>query len=306
MKDKCNREIKNIRFSITSKCNYNCLYCDKEGYVQQGRELTVDEITKICYILAKILKVKRIKLTGGEPLCRKEVIQIVQNIYDLGLYDDISITTNGYLLLEKAQDLINVGLNRVNVSLCSLKPERYSFITGSNSLPRILEGLKKAQDVGLHPIKLNFVMLKGINDDELEDMINFCANTGYILQLIELHDFSDAIGKTKEIYDKYYLNLEKIIDDISKRAIDIKVRKDMQNRKVFRLPNNAIVETVHPSHDFCMGCTKLRVSSDGKVFGCLYAANLGKDFISDLEESISLNKYEMLLKEIIDSREPHY
>ena len=103
MKDNYNRNIKHIRFSITSKCQYSCLYCDSEGY-SRTHELTVEEITKLCKILAEILDVTRIKFTGGEPLCREEIVQIIQNVSDLQLYKDISMTTNGLLLSEKAED----------------------------------------------------------------------------------------------------------------------------------------------------------------------------------------------------------
>ena len=154
MKDKCNREIKHIRFSITSKCNYNCIYCDQEGFIPKTSDLTVDEITKLCKILAEILNVTRIKFTGGEPLCREEIGQIIKNVSDLHLYKDISMTTNGLLLYEKAQELYNAGLNRINVSLGSLKPEVYKEIYGSDSLEKVLKGLKKAKEVGFNPIKL--------------------------------------------------------------------------------------------------------------------------------------------------------
>ena len=216
MKDKCNREIKHIRFSITSKCNFKCVYCDREGFTPKTSELTVDEITKLCKILAEILNVTRIKFTGGEPLCREEIIQIIQNVSDLHLYKDISMTTNGLLLYEKAQELYNAGLNRINVSLGSLKPEVYKEIYGSDSLEKTLKGLKKAKEVGFNPIKLNFVIMKGINDDELETMYEFCGKNGFILQLIELHEVSDAVGGNGEFYKKHHLDVKPIIEDLIK------------------------------------------------------------------------------------------
>ena len=144
MKDNYNRTIKHIRFSITSKCQYSCLYCDREGY-SRTHELTVEEITKLCKILAEILNVTRIKFTGGEPLCREEIIQIIQNVSDLQIYKDISMTTNGLLLYEKAEELYKAGLNRINVSLASLQPEVYKKIYGSDSLKTVLKGLQKAK-----------------------------------------------------------------------------------------------------------------------------------------------------------------
>lgn len=305
MKDNFNRQIKHIRFSITSKCQYSCLYCDSEGY-SKTNELTVEEITKLCKILAEILNVTRIKFTGGEPLCREEIIQIIRNVADLQLYKDISITTNGLLLLEKAEELHEAGLNRINVSLASLKPMVYKKVYGSDTLSRVLEGLQKAKQVGFNPIKLNFVMMKGINDDELEDMINFCAENNFILQLIELHEVSEAVGGNTVFYDKYHLDLKPIIEKLELKAEETIIRGSMQNRKVFILPNSAVIETITPSHEFCMGCTKLRIGCDGNLFGCLYRSDIGKNIKEALRNHLSLSKYEQIVKQVVDSREPYF
>ncbi|MFX0174589.1 MAG: GTP 3',8-cyclase MoaA [Candidatus Hodarchaeota archaeon] len=306
MKDKCNREIKHIRFSITSKCNYNCIYCDQEGFIPKTSELTVDEITKLCKILAEILNVTRIKFTGGEPLCREEVVHIIKNVSDLHLYKDISMTTNGLLLYEKAEELYKAGLNRINVPLGSLNPEIYNKIYGSNSLKKVLKGLKKAKEVGFNPIKLNFVLMKGLNDDELDNMVEFCGKNGYILQLIELHEVSDSVGGNGDFYKKHHLDVKPIIEELESKAKKIIIRGSMQNRKVFELDNSAIVETITPSHEFCMGCTKLRVGCDGNLFGCLYRSDLGKNIKEALRNHHSLSKYEQIVKQVVDSREPYY
>jgi len=306
MKDKCNREIKHIRLSVTENCAYNCIYCDKEGFIPKEKELTVKEITKLCQLLSKVLKVTRIKLTGGEPLCRKEIVEIVRNIRDLGLYKDISMTTNGVFLYEMAEDLFNVGLNRINISLCSLKSNIYEEITGSNTLELVLRGIDKAKEVGFNPIKINYVMLKGLNDNELDDMIEFSAKNGVILQLIELHSKSDAVGKEKKFYDKYHVDLEDKIYALERKANNVKIRGIMQNRKVIFLANGAVIEAIHPGHDFCMGCTKLRVGCDGNLFGCLYRSDLGKNVKKDLHKNPSLAKFVNILKEVVDLREPYY
>jgi len=305
MKDNYNRNIKHIRFSITSKCQYSCLYCDSEGY-SRTHELTVEEITKLCKILAEILDVTRIKFTGGEPLCREEIIQIIQNVSDLQIYKDISMTTNGLLLSEMAEELYKAGLNRINVSLASLQPEVYSKVYGSDTLKTVLKGLQKAKEVGFNPIKLNFVLMKGINDHELEDFIDFCAKNGYILQLIELHKVSDAVGGNGDFYKKHHLDLKPIIEELESRAEKTKVRGSMQNRRVFILPNSSVIETITPSHEFCMGCTKLRVGCDGNLFGCLYRSDLGKNIKEALRNHHSLSKYEHIVKQVVDSREPYY
>ncbi|MFW9818894.1 MAG: GTP 3',8-cyclase MoaA [Candidatus Thorarchaeota archaeon] len=306
MKDKCDREIKHIRFSITSNCNYSCIYCDQEGFIPKTSELTVDEITKLCKILAEILHVTKIKITGGEPLCREEIIQIIKNISDLQLYKDISMTTNGFFLYEKAEDLYKAGLNRINVSLGTLNSETYNKIYGSDSLEDVVKGLKKAKDVGFSPIKLNFVIMKGINDNELENMMAFCGENGYILQLIELHEVSDAVVGNGEFYKKHYVDIKPIIEDFESKAEQILIRGSMQNRKVFVLPKSVVVETITPSHEFCMGCTKLRIGCDGNLFGCLYRSDLGKNIKEALRNHHSLSKYEQIVKQVVDSREPYY
>jgi len=266
----------------------------------------VDEIIKLCKILAEILNVTRIKFTGGEPLCREEIGQIIKNISDLHLYKDISMTTNGLLLYEKAEELYNAGLNRINVSLGSLKPEVYKEIYGSDSLEKVLKGLKKAKEVGFNPIKLNFVIMKGINDDELETMYEFCGKNGFILQLIELHEVSDAVGGNGEFYKKHHLDVKPIIEELESRAVKTIIRGSMQNRKVFTLPNSTIVETIVPGHEFCMGCTKLRVGCDGDLFGCLFRSDLGRNLKEALHNHHSLEKYEQIVKQVVDSREPYY
>lgn len=306
MKDKSNREIKHIRFSITSTCNYNCIYCDQEGFIPKTSELTVDEITKLCKILAEILNVTRIKFTGGEPLCREEIVHIIKNVSDLHLYKDISMTTNGLLLYEKAEELYKAGLNRINVSLSSLNPEVYKKIYRSDSLEKVLKGLQRAKEVGFNPIKLNFVLMKGINDDELDTMIEFCGKSGYILQLIELHEVSDAVGGNGDFYKQYHLDVKPIIEDLELKAIKKIVRGSMQNRSVFILPNGATIETITPSHEFCMGCSKLRLACDGNLFGCLYRSDLGKSLKEALYKHHSLSKYEQIVKQVVDSREPYY
>ncbi|MHA1149932.1 MAG: GTP 3',8-cyclase MoaA [Promethearchaeota archaeon] len=306
MKDNNNREIKHIRFSVTSKCNYKCIYCDKEGFIPKTSTLNVEEITRLCKILAEVLKVTRIKFTGGEPLCREEIIEIINNVYKLNLYKDISLTTNGYYLYDLAVSLKKAGLNRINISLSSLKPNTYKKIYGFNSLDIVLKGLKKAVKVGFSPIKLNYVIMKGINDNELGDMIEFCAKGGYILQLIELHKVSKEVANDNGFYKKYHLDINPIIDDLESKAEKIIIRGNMQNRKTFILSNSAVIETISPSHNFCLGCTKLRVGCDGNLFGCLYRSDLGKNLKEALHKHYSLGKYEQIVKKVIESREPYY
>jgi cyclic pyranopterin phosphate synthase len=306
MKDNCNREIKHIRFSVTSKCNYNCIYCDHEGFLPKTTELSVNEITQLCRILAQILKVTKIKFTGGEPLLREEIVEIIRNVSDLKLYKDISMTTNGFNLADKAQDLYDAGLNRINVSLGTLKPDIYKIIYGSDSFNHVIKGLMKAKEVGLKPLKLNYVVLKGINDQEFSNMVNFCGENDFVLQLIELHKASRAVNQNNGFYERYYYDVSPIIKDLENSAIHIETRGNMQNRKVFTLPNSAKVETITPGHEFCMGCTKLRVGCDGNLFGCLFRSDLGTNIKEALKNNHSLSSYERIVKQVVETREPYY
>jgi cyclic pyranopterin phosphate synthase len=148
--------------------------------------------------------------------------------------------------------------------------------------------------------------MKGLNDNEFEDILNFCAKNGFILQLIELHKVSDVLGGNGDFYDKHHLDINPIIKDLESRATKTIVRGSMQNRKVFILPNSAVIETITPSHEFCMGCTKLRVGCDGNLFGCLYRSDLGKNIKDALRDHQSLSKYEQIVKQVVDSREPFF
>ena len=225
----------------------------------------------------------------------------------MGLYNDISMTTNGFRLGEMAQDMADVGLDRVNVSLCSLNPKTYERITGVNGLKEVLRGLKAAKEAGLSPIKINFVIMKGLNANEFDDMIEFCGENGYILQLIELHKESDAIERDNgKFYDKYHKEVIPIIENLEKKALETIVRDNMQNRKIFVMPNNTVIETVVPSHEFCMGCTKLRVGCDGRIFGCLFRSDLGQNVKKELHNHCTISKFRKIVQEVVDSREPYY
>ncbi len=169
-----------------------------------------------------------------------------------------------------------------------------------------MKGLQKSKEVGFNPIKLNFVVMKGLNDNELEDMIAYCAKNSFILQIIELHKVSEVIGGNLEFYEKHHLDIKPIIENLELLAKEVKVRGSMQNRKVITLSNGTVVETITPSHEFCMGCTKLRVGCDGNLFGCLYRSDLGKNIKEALQNHHSLSKYEQIVKEVLETREPYY
>jgi len=197
--DAFGREITSLRFALTSRCNLNCIYCHAEGEERGGsdatKEISADLVVKVAKVASQRFSVRKVKFSGGEPLLRGDLAEIIQRIR--AYEDEISLTTNGTLLREKASELADAGLDRVNVSLDTLNPEKYDFITRTKgNLSRVIDGIYAAVDANLTPVKLNMVLLKGINDGEIWEMMDFVRDfngkngkDALILQLIELMPF---------------------------------------------------------------------------------------------------------------------
>ncbi len=245
-----------LRISVTKRCNLECPYCHREGILDDGPEISLEKILSIVEA-AKTLGIENVKITGGEPLLRDEIIDIVSGISGMGI-SDISLTTNGLLLDKYANHLHKAGLDRVNIGCDSL-----SSTVLMKNMTSIKEGLDAAFESGLSPIKLNMVVLAGLNEHEIEDMIEFTGNKGIILQLIELIDTDD------QYYKEHYYSLDKIEERLNARAVDVK-KRGMHNRMQYNL-GDAVVEVVRPlKKGFCDGCMRLRVTSDGKLKPCLF------------------------------------
>ena len=288
--DRYGRLIRHLRISVTSKCNLSCIYCHMEGENPSDDELSVEEIALICKAFYD-LGVEKVKITGGEPLLRKDIVEIVQ---EMPPFKDISIVTNGILLSKLAYDLKDAGLDRVNVSLDTLNESKYKIITGKNMLKNVIEGIYSACDAGLFPIKLNMVVLKGINDDEIEDLLEFASKfnkdgINVILQLIEVVNMPE-----------YYVDLSELESRFSKIAEKVIVR-GLHGRKQYVFGNKA-VEFVRPFHgEFCMHCTRIRVTSDGKIKPCL----LRNDNLIDLR-GLSYEEIVEAIKKAVALREPFF
>jgi cyclic pyranopterin phosphate synthase len=299
--DNCNRPVLNLRISVTQKCDKHCPYCHREGERNPSTLMAVDEVVRIVRI-AISLGVSRVKLTGGEPLLRKEIVEIVKGISGLEGLTDLSITTNGTHLKELAKDLKAAGLERVNISLPTLDPKVYSEVMGGN-LQDALDGIKAAVDVGLKPVKLNMLLLKGINDQEVEKMMCFAAQTGTILQMIEL----EPINLGEGYYESHHLGLDIIEDKLEKLAVEKQVRKFMQKRRVYTLPD-VKVELIRPieNTEFCANCTRIRVTSDGKIKPCLMRSDNLVDFLTPMRNGADDEKITKIFIEAVKKREPYY
>ncbi|MFQ6136787.1 MAG: GTP 3',8-cyclase MoaA [Candidatus Hydrothermarchaeales archaeon] len=301
--DRFGRPLTSMRISITSRCNLDCLYCHQEGIPKDNSsEMTAEEIGRIVGICADY-GVRKVKITGGEPLLRKDVCEIIGFISNNNGIKDLSMTTNGVFLEKYAQGLKDAGLDRVNVSLDSIRPEIFSRVT-KGDLTKVIAGIKKAVDVGLNPVKLNMVALKDINIDEIRDMIKFASETGAILQLIGLMDSEFS----RDIFEKYYYDLRPLEKEFEKEATDIYVRKFMHGRTKYVLDRGTEVEVVFPMHNtnFCANCTRMRVTADGKFKPCLMRSDNLVDFLTPMRNGASDSDLEEIFKEAMRNREPYF
>jgi cyclic pyranopterin phosphate synthase len=299
--DNYERPVLNLRVSVTQKCDKHCPYCHREGETNPSTVMTVDEIVRIVRI-AISLGISRVKLTGGEPLLRKEIVEIVRGINGLEGLTDLSMTTNGAYMKGLAKDLKKAGLNRVNVSLPTLDPNVYNNLMGGD-LQDAIEGVKAAVEAGLHPVKLNMLVLKNVNDGEIEKLIQFAAQTGTILQLIEL----EPINLSKKYYMRYHLSLDEIEQKLKKLASETRIRKYMQKRRVYVLPK-VNVELIRPieNTEFCANCTRIRVTSDGKLKPCLMRKDNLVDILTPLRNGADDKKLTDTFIEAVKKREPYY
>lgn len=301
VKDKYDRPILSLRITLTNRCNVNCIYCHHDGMRSSKNEMTPDEIYKICQI-AKRIGVRKIRLSGGEPLIRKDIVEIISKINSIG-FNDISITTNGILLEEYAQDLKNAGLDRVNVSLDTLNPETYEFITKKDYLDAAKRGILKSVDVGLYPVKINMVIMKDINEHEIRDMFKFCKDHEMVLQLIELIESENC--DDDKFSAEYHYKLDVVEERLSDMADDVKEREFMQGRRKYYI-NGGEIEVVKPvdNSKFCANCTRLRVTPDGKIKPCLLRNDNLVDIITDIRNNESDEKLEEIFLKGINKREP--
>ncbi|HIH36804.1 MAG TPA: GTP 3',8-cyclase MoaA [Methanocellales archaeon] len=301
MQDGFGREIKGIRISVTQRCNLNCFYCHKEGQNPSKNEMTPSEIERIV-VIGKKIGIKQLKITGGEPLARKDICEIVQRASNH--MKNVSMTTNGILLEKYAADLKSAGLRRVNISFDTLDSEKYKIITGTDCLSQVVDGLNAAISNDLTPIKLNMVIMKGINEDEIEEMIRFASEKKVILQLIELEMFN------KEFYEKYHHDIGPLVAQLEERSVRIKERDLHHRHKYFIKIDDNIgeVEVVKPMHNttFCSNCTRIRVTADGKLKPCLLRSNNLVDVIGLIRKNASDEELIETFKKAILLREPFW
>lgn len=296
IRDSYERTIDYLRVSITDRCNLRCIYCmPSEGVrlIEHKSILTYEEIIRVVEVAAR-LGVRKIRITGGEPLSRKNLPYLIQSISTIEGIEDISVTTNGLLLKDSAFLLARAGLRRVNISLDSLRPDRYREITRGGNIAVVLAGIRAAEEAGLLPVKLNMVPIRGLNDDEIEEFARLTMKTPYQVRFIEFMPIGAKEGWSK---DKY-LSTEEIRERVSALAplSPVKERKSGPAR-YFRYENApGVIGFISPlTHHFCNTCNRLRLTADGKLRPCLFSET-EIDLKSAMRSGASDGEIERLLR----------
>jgi len=272
--DNLGREISYLRVSITDRCNYRCIYCKPEEqfeFIPHEEILRYEEIVEIIEEAVN-LGVTKVRITGGEPLARKGVVDFIKKLREIKKLEDISLTTNGFFLSEYAEKLKDAGLNRVNISLDSLQEEKYKRITRGGSLEKALKGIDSALKAGLLPIKINTVLIRGINDDEVEDFVRLTLGRPLNIRFIE---FMPSGEELKDNYRDKFISVleikESLAEKYSFRPIDINSGNGPAKYYQIKGGQGTIGFITALSQHFCETCNRIRLTSEGKLRPCLFS-----------------------------------
>ena len=273
MKDVLGRAVKDLRISVTDRCNFRCSYCmplDKYEWINRREILTFEEITRLARLFVG-MGVEEIRLTGGEPLLRHGLENLVIQLAGIKEVKDLSLTTNASLLREKAEALAKAGLKRINVSLDTVNPEKFQVMTRRNDLANVLEGLFAAKRLGLHPIKINSVIQRGVNEDDILDLVEFSRQNGFWLRFIEYMD----VGNSNNWVSDKMVSKKEILDAINARHPLKEVGRHDASAPAVNyefldgIGNIGVIASV--TEPFCIGCTRARLTADGKLVTCLFS-----------------------------------
>lgn len=303
MIDPFGRKVTYLRVSVTDRCNLRCAYCMSEDmtFLPKSELLTLEELDRLCSAFVR-LGVRRLRITGGEPLVRRGVMDLFQALgrhLRSGDLDELTLTTNGTQLARHAHQLAQSGVRRINVSLDTLEPEKFAAITRWGGLDQVLEGLAAAKDAGLQ-VKINAVALKGVNEGEIDSLIEWCGHQGFDLTLIE----TMPIGAVDEDRTDYYLPLSLVREDLSRRwtLIDSNYRTGGPARYVTIAETGRRLGFITPlSHNFCESCNRVRLTCTGRLYMCLGQSD-DADLRTPLRRSEGDDLLERAIKEAIDRK----
>lgn len=268
--DKFGRNIEYLRLSVTDRCDLRCNYCMPEGFKDFGEPedwLTFDEIERVIRVFGE-LGTKRIRITGGEPLVRKNLPELAARLSLLPGIEDLSLSSNATRMQKQAVPLKKAGISRINISLDTLREDRFKEITGGGKLEKVINGLLAAKAAGFHPVKINMVVMRGVNDDEVEDMVQFCIDHDFTLRFIE----AMPMGSTGREASLQYIPLSEIHDRLAKKYKLVKANMNGGGpARYVRVDETELrIGFITPmSQHFCDTCNRVRLSVDGTLYLCL-------------------------------------
>lgn len=267
------RTINYLRLAVTDRCNLRCIYCMPEEGVQflsHSEILSYEEMLRVVSLCVR-KGIRKVRLTGGEPLVRKGIIPFIERLGEIDGLEEITLTTNGVLLKEFARPLRECGICRVNVSMDTLRPERFSRITRRDFFERIWEGIAEAESAGLSPIKINVVAMKGLNDDEILDFARLTYGKPYHVRFIEMM----PVGERNSWTTKRFISIDEILGMIQRlgpvRAVPSQALDGPAQRYALEGAKGEIGLIGALSHHFCSTCNRLRLTPDGCLRGCLFS-----------------------------------
>jgi len=309
--DKLQRPLKDLRISVTDRCNFRCRYCMPEeifgpdySFLSNDKILSFDEIERITRIFVS-LGVRKLRITGGEPLLRRDLPQLIERLHKIDGVEDIGLTTNGSLLKKFAPDLYKAGLSRVTVSLDSLEEERFFYLNGNRSkVQRVLEGIQAAAEVGMK-IKINMVVQKGKNEQDILQMAQYFKENKHILRFIEYMDVGNYNGwDLKEVVSK-----QEIVDTIHQvmplERIEANYSGEVATRYRYIGSDEEIGIISSVTDSFCSSCTRARISAEGKLYTCLFASK-GNDLRELLRSEHTDEDITDVVRDIWNNREDRY
>ena len=272
--DSFGRSITYLRLSITDRCNLRCFYCMPQAdfnWMEPTEILRFEEIVQLTRVLAG-LGVKKVRFTGGEPLVRRDVLKLVRDVSSLPGVEETCLTTNGVLLKKMAHELFDAGLRHLNISLDTLRPERFKAVTGRDHFQEVWEGIEKGLDLGFSPVKLNFVMMRGKNDDEIVDFARLTRQYPMDVRFIEFM----PIGKHSKWGRNYFLSSDEAVKQITAELgplNPVKSEAGAGPAELYTLSHGmGRIGFISPlSHRFCSRCNRLRVTADGRLRLCLFS-----------------------------------
>jgi cyclic pyranopterin phosphate synthase len=310
--DSFGRPLRDLRISVTDRCNFRCPFCmpgdvfgEEYHFIPRAEVLTFEEIVRLGRVFSK-LGVRKIRLTGGEPLLRKELEVLVADLAGLKGIEDIALTTNGLLLAEKATALKKAGLHRVTVSLHSIDADIFGKMNGRGfSTKRVLEGIEKAQEVGLTPIKINVVVQRGVNEHTIVELARYFRERGHIVRFIEYMDVGNLNGWRME----HVVSADEIVRTINAEMplepLERNYQSEVSLRYRYKDGSGEIGVIASVTEPFCGDCSRIRLSAEGKIYTCLFA-NSGHDLRGPLRSGASDEQLEGTIRAIWAVRSDRY